>query len=154
MLGLFCPKWRKVQKRHQLASDFALSFQSGKVATRWPRFFQSAKTPRAGLRFGRSVSFIRVRCWQHCVRRRRPQPRPPLPASTLGLNVWSFGFGVLGFKISGLRSRVRVRGLGLASRFGLGVCSVGCTVSGLRFGGLTLSTSGLGFRIWGLKGRT
>ena len=43
MLGLICPKWRKVQNRHQLASDFALSFQSGKDATRWPHFFSKCK---------------------------------------------------------------------------------------------------------------
>ena len=91
---------------------FAQNGAKCKNATSWPQilpfrfkveksprggltFLQSAKTPRAGLRFGRSVSLIRVRCSQHCVRHRS------LTFEALGLGFW------------GSRFRGYIHGLGL-----------------------------------------
>ena len=124
MLGLFCPKRRKVQKHHQQASDFALLFQNGKNATTLPQilpfsfkvekqrsevafFFEVQK--RQELASDLVVQFRLFGCLAGSTAFATGGPNPGrlCPPPRLGFNASGFGFGVWG-----LRFRGYIRGVG------------------------------------------
>ena len=108
-----------MQKRRELASDLVVQFRLFGCVVGSTAFATGGPNP------GRLC----------------PPPRLGLTFEAVGLGFWGLRFRGyihgLGFGVQGLRLLIH------GSRFGRGVCSVGCAFSDLRFGVLALSTSGL-----------